>query len=226
MQKTLAKPRRILEIGYGGRPLHIQIETFREIIPDKVEYHGIDLVSINSRGGELSTLFGDEHKRAMKYMKENPKPKIKLYDADARNLDPDKFESKSFDEVHMHWVHTDPRVKKEDIRRILMQIERVLSQKGVVIITGETETKQHNGIVNRVMQLLSRAPSRQVEVSMSKLGFEMKKINSREAQNEDLRREVEIDIEKTIFGRLIFELSIKSYTADTIEFMIFRRKEN
>jgi ubiquinone/menaquinone biosynthesis C-methylase UbiE len=175
-------------------------------------------------------LFGDEHKRAMKYMEENPKPKIKLYDEDARNLDPDKFPAASFDEVHMHWVHTDPRVKTKDVKKMLMQIERVLTKEGVVIMSGEVEPEIESRILRIIMQGLSTTPSKEVERWMSKLGFDMKRITNREAaQNIDkikkMKEEIQREIEKTVFGRWIYR-SAEEYAQDTIEFMIFKRKED
>jgi ubiquinone/menaquinone biosynthesis C-methylase UbiE len=227
MQKSVTRPKRILEIGYGGRPFHIEIDQFREVIPQNIEYHGVDFISINSKGGELARLFGDEHKRAMKYMEENPKPKIKLYDEDARNLDPDKFPAASFDEVHMHWVHTDPRVKTKDVKKMLMQIERVLTKEGVVIMSGEVEPEIESRILRIIMQGLSTTPSKEVERWMSKLGFDMKRITNREAaQNIDkikkMKEEIQREIEKTVFGRWIYR-SAEEYAQDTIEFMIFKR---
>jgi hypothetical protein len=131
--------RRILDVGHGGfpigNPLNEDLSSFARRLPPGLEYHGIDLPP----GRVVGPLSGDIVKardilRLESMLDEGMTGRIFLHRMDARNL---AFGDRSFEEVHMHNLITDPRLSPKDVMAFVSEAGRVLSAGGILLISGE-----------------------------------------------------------------------------------------
>lgn len=162
--KVNAPKRRVLEIGYGGRPIisHYLDREFRnkrlsygslyrsprdlmEVLPRDVEYHGIDFYRDSGIEYIISQILAGEgtediiKERLLTAEREYNllKPSnIFLYHMSATDLG---FRNKTFDEVHAHFFVTDPDIKISELECAAKEVRRVLKNGGSLIISGELQ---------------------------------------------------------------------------------------
>ncbi len=136
--------RRILEVGHGGAPMITEFMAFVLQKPRDLEYHGIEFPSATHVEDDRiprqpnGDTFSQMHNRRIletegKWRVLQPEG-IVLHRMNAKNL---TFQSDHFDEVHLHYVLTDPQIKDSEIERILREVKRVVKPEGVVVATGE-----------------------------------------------------------------------------------------
>lgn len=220
MQKT----KRILEIGYGGRPIIGELGKFIKEFPGGIEYHGIDLLEINAKGKNgVSRIFERAHEEAMRMALPD---RMKIYNRDARRLNQEEFQGYSFDEIHMHFVHTYPRIKADDTLKMISEIDRLLSREGVVFISGERESGMINRIVRGIMHIRMEMPNDFVEREMKKLGYFTWKVTSQNKTDEAALKRSTDQMLDSVFGIAALKNAFGNEEwATDIEFMIFKRKE-
>ncbi len=140
--------RKVLEIGFGGNPLSMtywhpvalsrgglllisqRLPLLLDLLPPDVTYYGIDHPSrlspeeIASSPKWCRGYVGTSNAFFQEYRKIEPSPeKLIVEEMDARNM---SYPSATFDEVHMHYVLTDPSVSSEDSYKMLSEVRRVL----------------------------------------------------------------------------------------------------
>ena len=131
------KVKKILEMGVGRNPLAFTtwfwewtgpdaLKGFSRMLPPDVHYHAVDYTD------DYPLL--EEYRRIKGHI-----PNITISVMDARKL---RFHSGFFDEVHMHYVMTDPSVRPEDMGQMLRETFRVLKKEGALIASGERFRKR------------------------------------------------------------------------------------
>jgi len=135
----------ILEIGYFGHPIgHANLGSFLMVKPDGVKYHGIELPSDRMHSvDEIGLFFLDseldldldgEVRRAESDFRRLNSKDIFLYRMDGELL---YFRDGIFDEVHLHYVVSQPDVSAESAIAMIRESNRVLVPGGYLIVTGE-----------------------------------------------------------------------------------------
>lgn len=150
--------RKVLEVGFGGDPLGIKnwhpeglkrggfippeetIPLFLQIVPRGVVYYGVDFPDrltqkeIESYRNMCKFYIGAA-RNFLEYNSMNPKSEQMVVAVmDARQL---SYPDVTFDEVHMHYVLTDPSVTGEDSNRMLSEAHRVLKPDHSLVVSGE-----------------------------------------------------------------------------------------
>lgn len=135
----------ILEIGYGGHPIcYAGLDSFLSAKPNGLKYHGIELPKNRMHSVEEIAILlfdtsidmnlnGEVRKAESDRRRLNPKD-IFLYRMDGEKL---AFRDGIFDEVHMHYVVSQPDVSEESAFAMIRESYRVLVPGGYLIITGE-----------------------------------------------------------------------------------------
>lgn len=126
----MEKKKRILEVGHGLLPLCRGLNFLLREFPENLEYHGIDKQSWEAINKEYS-----ENRREF-----NLKGAY-LYRMAGEKLG---FPDCIFDEVHFHFVATNPSISREEVHDIIAEARRVLKDKGKVIASGEM--KEPSGV--------------------------------------------------------------------------------
>ncbi len=141
--------KRILEIGHGGVLIGATYAHFRNQLPKNVEYFGVDYprnvmqeFHDDRRLDDLNlSTFANGQKYFNKRMADlnteferNPDPRIHLIESDIRKV----VLPSHFDEVHLHFVLSDPSVYLlEDLPMEMLSIAKcLLKGRGKIIITG------------------------------------------------------------------------------------------
>lgn len=136
----------VLEIGYFGHPVgHASLESFLATKPGRVRYHGIDLPDDQMHSVEEALVFlltgedlgldlaGEILNAESAYRMLQPE-NVFLYRMDGRHL---YFRDEVFDEVHMHYVVSQPDVSYLAAQAMTKEAYRVLIPGGHLIVTGE-----------------------------------------------------------------------------------------
>ncbi|MDE1860177.1 MAG: class I SAM-dependent methyltransferase [Candidatus Micrarchaeota archaeon] len=155
----------VLEVGYGGGPMGIHFRSFILHVPDGVRYYGIEVphgyptARLWPRLGVTETEKEEMAKLEAEYLYLKPE-NIVLYRMDAANL---KFPDGMFDEVHMHYFTTDPRIPLSTIANAVLEAKRVLKPDGALILIGETDMP--------ALKLFGRGREEITEIIASGAGF-------------------------------------------------------
>ncbi|MDE1768276.1 MAG: class I SAM-dependent methyltransferase [Candidatus Micrarchaeota archaeon] len=135
----MAAKRKILEIGHGGTPLGMDFRKFVEVVPSHIEYHGIDSCFITPRAAiepfRMPTALEERIFEAEKFHYELKPDNVELYRMDGKRI---MFPSSTFDEIHMHYLLSDPILRHangDSIPQILRETKRVLKDDGVLIVS-------------------------------------------------------------------------------------------
>ncbi len=164
----LNEHRVVLEIGYGGDPLGMPFRSFMQVKPQNVDYCGVDNPPemtteerILAKRGELDFKQRDRVEQAeLEYRLVKPNS-ITLNRMDGTRL---TFQSGTFDEVHMHYVLTDPNITIDTLLQMLHEAHRVLKENGTLFVTGEVVLSSYH--------TYRRAPGDQMsEILLKNAGF-------------------------------------------------------
>lgn len=137
----------ILEIGYGGHPIgYPNLKYFLSSKPHGVKYHGMELprermfsreeiVFFMMFGGKEWDLDAGIRQAESDYRKLHPTD-VFLYRMDGERLG---FRDGVFNEVHLHYVVSQPDVSTASASAMINESYRVLVQDGHLIVTGENK---------------------------------------------------------------------------------------